>query len=138
VIAAWLFAAGLAANSAGCIIVPTPTHGIGIITEETIRALSPGKTTRIDVLLSLADPAERIDGDRWFVYRWQETHAYGAVGAFPAVLPFELGDAHAVVFEFDAAGVLIRKKAFEAGPPNSEKKLERSIGEWRASPEEKP
>jgi hypothetical protein len=65
--------------TSGCVIlpIPTPAHGgAGVITEESVASLEAGKVTRADVLLKLGDPAERLQEDRFFVYRWELTHGY--------------------------------------------------------------
>lgn len=57
--------------------IPTPAHGgYGVVTDETLESLKPGQATRADVLLRLGDPSERIDEDRFFIYRWERTHGY--------------------------------------------------------------
>jgi hypothetical protein len=75
--ASCLFLLLIATN--GCVIlpIPTPAHGgAGVITEESVESLEAGKATRGDVLLKLGDPAERLQEDRFFVYRWELTHGY--------------------------------------------------------------
>lgn len=75
--ASCLFLLSIATN--GCVIlpIPTPPHGgAGVITEESVESLEAGKATRADVLLKLGDPAERLQEDRFFVYRWELTHGY--------------------------------------------------------------
>jgi hypothetical protein len=65
--------------TSGCVIlpIPTPAHGgAGVITEESVESLEAGKVTRADLLLKLGDPAERLQEDRFFVYRWELTYGY--------------------------------------------------------------
>jgi hypothetical protein len=73
--------------TSGCIIlpVPTPAHGgYGVITEESVKSLEASKATRADLLLKLGDPAERLQQDRFFVYRWELIHGYlmWGIGAY--------------------------------------------------------
>ena len=62
----------------GCIpvFIPTPPHGVRVITEHTVESLKPGQSIRADVLHLLGDPLERSDEDRFFVYGWSSTWAY--------------------------------------------------------------
>jgi hypothetical protein len=58
----------------GCVPVPVP-HGLegsrAPIVEERARFLQAGVTTREEVLLTLGEPEDVLDGERMFVYRWE-------------------------------------------------------------------
>ena len=99
----------------GCLIVPTPGHGgVGVVTKEAVELLEPGKTTRADVVLRLGDPAERLEWDRFFVYKWQRIHGY-FIWAVPYVTlgaaPIE--NAHYLALEFTVDNRLKRFKFFD-------------------------
>jgi hypothetical protein len=57
--------------------IPTPAHGgYAVVGKESIESLEPEKATRAEVLLTIGDPAERLQEDRFFVYRWELKHGY--------------------------------------------------------------
>jgi hypothetical protein len=100
----------------GCVIVPIPSYGgVGVITQETVESLKPEKSTRADVLHLLGDPSERIEDDRFFVYRWEK---YG--GAVVVILfvdrvfgPFV--EVHYLVMEFTTDNRLKRLTFIDGG-----------------------
>ena len=111
----------------GCVVVPIPPIGTDEITPETLGRLQPGKTTRIEVLMSLGDPTRRLEADRFFVYDWSESHwmviagapLRGAVGTF--------GDTHRLAIEFSKSGRIARLKQFAS---YSKKTLDEDLDAW--------
>jgi outer membrane protein assembly factor BamE (lipoprotein component of BamABCDE complex) len=104
----------------GCLVVPIPTprHGESVITPETLAGFEEGRTTRMDVLLTLGDPLERYAEDRFFVYAWNETHGYllwgvgGQGGGAGGAAPME--DTHRLILDFAPDGVLTRKASLDS------------------------
>jgi hypothetical protein len=47
-----------------------------VITENTVELLLPEKSTRADAIHTLGDPSERIEADRFFIYRWERIEGY--------------------------------------------------------------
>jgi outer membrane protein assembly factor BamE (lipoprotein component of BamABCDE complex) len=105
----------LAAMSlSGCVIlpVPTPPIGHGLVSEDALKSIKPGTTTRADVLLALGEPTEREDSDRFLAYDWKESHVsivvavaagpYGAVGGAP------IWSYRCLALEFDPEGTVAR------------------------------
>jgi outer membrane protein assembly factor BamE (lipoprotein component of BamABCDE complex) len=101
---------------AGCPIVvplPDPRHGAGVIPPEVQKELSPGTTTRTEVLLLLGNPLDRFEDDRFFVYSWKEAHAVTGLLTPIGVLGLpDLGDEHRLALEFRRDGVLRRVQTF--------------------------
>jgi outer membrane protein assembly factor BamE (lipoprotein component of BamABCDE complex) len=98
-----------------CIFVPTPMHGESRIGAETVASFEPGRTTRTDVLMALADPMQRFADDRFFVYRWNETNGYvfvGFGGYSGAAGPLE--STHYLVLDFGPDGRLRRLASIKA------------------------
>ena len=112
---------GLALISAGavsgCIIlpVPTPAHsGVGVITEEAVKSLTPEETTRAEVLLLFGAPANRYEKDRFFVYTFERTHGYLLVGlAYVGGGAAPMKKVHYLALEFTSTGRLLRQAFFE-------------------------
>lgn len=94
----------LALTVVGCVVfyVPTPTHGPGrfVISERDLETLEPNKTTRADILLRFGDPMQRLEQDRFFIYTWELTHGYLAVGAPGSGEVVPIKKHHYVAFEF--------------------------------------
>ncbi len=63
-----IFLTAIVANGCIPVLIPTPSYGVRVITEETVESLRPGQSTRADVLHLLGDPVERIEEDQFFVY----------------------------------------------------------------------
>lgn len=112
---------GLAATIAfvaGCIPTPVPGWSASEIPVETTRAIEPGKTTRADVLLMLADPQERIGNDDCFIYPWEERQGgvifwTGAPMAFP-IAAAQAESCHKLVIKFAPSGYVASVKLFES------------------------
>lgn len=101
----------------GCVPVPILPSDRFLITDERIRSIQPGQTTRTDVLLMLADPYSRGEQDTSFVYRWVK--GGGGVGGLLG-LPGAVAAGHYVTerchdlaIQFDGAGRVARLKVFE-------------------------
>jgi hypothetical protein len=136
-----LLLGGIAPALAACLYVPTPEHGTtagayhparSLVSDESIAALTPGKTRREDVLLQLGDPVERRDrhsstpwGDRYFIYRWQRIQGYLLVyGAGAAAVSNE----YALAVEFGPDDRIVRVGRFESSLfGNIRKELEQWI-----------
>lgn len=95
----------------GCIVLPTPPIGFNEIPPEIVARLKSGESTRVDVLLALGDPTQRLENDRYFIYDSRELHWVGALGA-PKAVPFALGDTHRLAIEFSGAGKIVRLERF--------------------------
>jgi hypothetical protein len=121
----------------GCLIIPTPPHGgVGVIPEETIGSFEPSTTTRADVLLRVGVPAKRLQGDRFFVYKWKRIHAFLIVWFVVDGVGQEIYRPHYLGLEFTPKGRVKRVKAL--GPSfvffDQYSKLE----EWMAEEGESP
>jgi len=77
-------AAILALLCGGCIIVPTPAMGHGMISQSSIDDIKPGVTTREDILINFGDPTTRLLNDTVFQYAWEEFHGFYGWG-FPGI-----------------------------------------------------
>lgn len=90
----------------GCITIPIPAGAYGKerayrwpISDERVRSLQPGTSTRVDVLLSLGAPDVSLEGDRYFLYQW----------ATEKMMPeSRYISQHDLLFEFDEAGRVVR------------------------------
>ena len=121
----------------GCIIIPTPSHGgEGVIAKETIESFEPGKTTRADILLRLGAPVERLEEDRFFLYRWVRLHGYWVAGAGYTGGMGPLYATHYLGIEFTPDSRLKRVKMFEPWLPLTDKHS--SAEEWMAENPESP
>ncbi len=95
-----VFAPALCAlATAGCIVVPTPPMGVGMIERVTIDSIKPDMT-RFEVLLLVGDPHERLNSDRYFIYRWDETHAAVLIGGYTVGYAIPIEDRNALAIEF--------------------------------------
>jgi hypothetical protein len=142
-----LLACIVLAAFAGCIVIPTPEHGLlkgrGKIDESDIAFLEEGKTTREDVLLRFGEPDVVMGDQRILVYHWEVSKGYwllvagGPYGA-GGVAGGDIPKNYLFMLEFDEEG---RLKRFERSgslwskaqyrldkwtPPDSEK-LNRQI-----------
>lgn len=113
--AAWT--AGAALWLGACVPIPVPGSVSGGIPATTQTAITPGTSTRADVLLLLAEPAERGEGDRYFLYSSSRTH--GTL-LFVALLyyPLPVGEisGHScfhLAIVFDASGTVSKIRAFQ-------------------------
>ena len=117
----------------GCVIIPTPSHGgVGVITAKTIESFEPGKTTRADVLLGLGNPAERLEDDRFFVYRWKRLDGYFVVGVLPWGTSIRR---HYLGLEFTPDNHLKRAKMFDRWRSDDS---HHNLAEWMAEKPESP
>ena len=98
-----------------CLYMPTPEHGDSQIPDEVMNFFVPGETTRADVLLRFADPVQRLEEDRYFIYHWNTVIGYLAFGAGYSgdVVPDK--NPNYLVLEFTPDGLLYRWRHFEAG-----------------------
>jgi outer membrane protein assembly factor BamE (lipoprotein component of BamABCDE complex) len=95
-----MFAPALCALAiAGCIVVPIPPMGVGMIDRVTIDSIKPGMA-RFDVLLLVGDPHERVYNDRYFIYRWDEAHAAVLIGGYTVGYAIPIEDRNALAIEF--------------------------------------
>ena len=112
-----LLACIVVAAFAGCIVIPTPEHGLlkgrGEIDESDIVFLEKGKTTREDVLLRFGEPDMVLDDQRILVYHWEVSKGiwllvaagpYGAGGVAGGDIPKN----YLFMLEFDEEGRLKR------------------------------
>ena len=73
--------------------------GLGMIERVTIDSIKPGMA-RFDVLLLVGDPDERVNDDRYFIYRWDETHAAVLIGGYTVGYAIPIEDRNALAIEF--------------------------------------
>lgn len=100
----------------GCIPVPTPPHGIGVVIDEkAFKALLPGEATRADLLLTLGTPQYRLAEDHFLLYEWDVAYGYVIVGGYTQAYPIPVTAPHYVCFEFADDGLLIRRDTFTGG-----------------------
>jgi hypothetical protein len=117
---------------AGCLIVPTPDHGIlyghGEITEDQSGDLVPGKTTRADVLLRFGEPSAISADESVLVYVWQMIQGYIAVVSYGGGAAGPLTDVHAVVLVFDRGGWLLHVERDDGNFSSPEEMIEEHLG----------
>lgn len=77
-----------------------------MIEDRDIASLTPGETTRADVLLRFGDPTETFDSDEFFCYRWERVQGWLVVagGAGP------YGTVHCFCAQFSVSNVYVRGK----------------------------
>lgn len=98
----------------GCLIVPTPEHGLlegrGVITEKEIAFVKNGTTTLEEVVVALGEP-DWTETDKVFVYRWTVIQGYLIVGDQAAAIP----KGYLLLLEFDEQNRVARhqRKAAE-------------------------
>jgi outer membrane protein assembly factor BamE (lipoprotein component of BamABCDE complex) len=106
----------------GCVVVPTPEHGLiegrGLIDRAAQETVQPGVTTREEVLLRFGEPDATLRQQEVFVYYWSRVQGYfayavaagytGAAGGGP------IGRVHLFLIEFDKAGRV--RRCEETGP----------------------
>ena len=96
---------------AGCLPVPTVPHGLEPVPDqETVDSLSPGASTRADVLLRLGEPRHRLDDDRFFLYEWKVAYGYVIVGGYTQAYPVPVAGPQYLCFEFGPDSQLIRRE----------------------------
>ena len=117
----------------GCIpgligFVPTPgaleaNSPRANIANEVIEAFKPRETTRLDVLIRLGDPTERIADDRFFIYEWHTVDAIFAVNLIAGVYSAPVaGTVHFLCFEFGPDNRLVQLREFEGDTPSDTRK----------------
>lgn len=104
--------AALIVQLAGCLVVPTPEHGLvkgrGKVAKQDLEGLQPGVTTRADVLLLFGEPdAVRYD-ESVFAYNWEVLQGYWAVATMGGAGAAPYTDKHGLFLEFDEEGLLVR------------------------------
>jgi hypothetical protein len=108
------FAALLLGGLVGCVIIPTPEHGLlegrGKIDAADIAFLRQGETRREEVVLRFGEPDLILDQDAILVYRWEVSHGYWFVGGQGGAAGGPIGKTYLFMLEFDAGG---RLKRFE-------------------------
>jgi outer membrane protein assembly factor BamE (lipoprotein component of BamABCDE complex) len=120
-----------------CVILPVPTPPIGakVISDEAQESIKSGTTTRADVLLTLGNPDERQDDDRFFAYKWQVSYASVAVGvAYLGVVGGPMWWYRCLGIEFDPAGTVARTAQVNLGSEVSGRKAS-CFAEWRKQDE---
>ncbi|HXZ91488.1 MAG TPA: hypothetical protein VEG36_01280 [Burkholderiales bacterium] len=103
----------------GCVPLPMPGSIEGGISDEAVRRIQPGTTTRADVLSMLGNPAERLENDSAFVFEWWQS--YGSVAfvtggpgaAGPVATTGQVG-CHALAIQFGPDGVVTRAKVIHS------------------------
>jgi hypothetical protein len=73
----------VAAMLSACAPIPVAGYVQREIPDAALASIQPGTTTRADVLLLLADPTSRGEGDRHFVYSWSRSHGGLSIWAYP-------------------------------------------------------
>lgn len=108
----------LAVALSACVMpVPITSSERFVVTEENLRAIQPGVSTRADVLLMLADPDKRGQDDAYFIYRWLK--ASGGMG-YVVAIPYPVSggsnvteSCHDLVIRFGADGRVSRSGVFD-------------------------
>lgn len=100
----------------GCIPLPTPPHGLGVVLDkESFANLTPGHVARADVLLTLGEPRYRLDADRFLMYEWAVAYGYVIVGGATQAYPIPVVAPHYLCLEFAADGQLVRRDEITGG-----------------------
>jgi hypothetical protein len=98
-----------------CFYVPLPAHDLksdkGVISEELIKSLKPGETTREDLLLLVGAPDTQYEQDRYFIYEWEATESLVGVAGVGGEL---LVIAHYFCVEFDENNLIKRFAHFKS------------------------
>lgn len=135
---------GLAAAVGGCIPgppprnlpIPTLERGEGLSEGQVHERLASGQFTRVDVLLTLGPPRKTLEGDRYFVYRWDRSH-WSWVNIYPTpgtVRGFAYAP-HYLAMEFNPNGELLRYKYFASWTaPSDDEFFEKIFPEWVNEP----
>lgn len=96
----------------GCIIVPTPEHGLlhgrGAITPADTAWVRVGATTREEVLLHFGEPEACLEGGRILCYRWSVAHGYYLVGGYAVGYAGPIAKFYLLLFTFDDEGAVTR------------------------------
>jgi outer membrane protein assembly factor BamE (lipoprotein component of BamABCDE complex) len=103
---------------AGCLAIPIPTpeHGLlegrGMIDDAAIQRVTPGVTTREEVLLQFGEPDAALRTEQVFVYRWSRIQGYvpWAIGGYytGAAGIIIVPRVHLLLIEFDEGGRVTR------------------------------
>lgn len=99
----------------GCIAVPIPTpeSGEGFSDSQVQEQLTRKQFTRVDALLTFAEPTWRRGKDRFFLYQWNRSHwSYVVFGLFGGVFGEAVYHPHYLAMEFNTNGELQRHKYF--------------------------
>jgi hypothetical protein len=105
----------LTAAMEGCIAVPIPTpeSGEGLSHSQVQEQLTRGKFSRVDALLTFAEPTWRRGKDRFFIYQWNRSHwSYVVIFLFGGGTAEAVYHPHYLALEFDTKGELKRHKYF--------------------------
>jgi len=107
-----LLAAVLCLPLWACLLVPTPEHGLlegrGALTAEETAVLTPGATSREEVLLRFGEPDVALEGERVLAYEWAVVHGYYFVGAYYTGTGGPIPKRYLLLLAFDESGVLER------------------------------
>lgn len=106
----------LSASAGGCIITPVVHHTPwetahrGEIAAEDVAGLTPGVTSRRDVLLLLGEPDLRREEDRVLGYVWDQAWLFWGVFAGGRGAAGEGVRHGALMVRFDGEGILVRSE----------------------------
>ena len=132
---AYTFLLASAVTLSGCpFFLPTPGATARAPSHEVVLRIEPSVTTRTDILMTLGEPDDRVEDDRYFVYNWSETRAVIGViipagyQAFP--IGVGLGARSALVLEFGPDARVTRVKTFTRDMEGAE-----NVGHERANTE---
>ena len=108
----WPLACFLGIALSGCVVIPTPEHGLlqgrGEIRATDIAFLEAAKTSREEVLLRFGEPDRILGRDRILVYHWAVSHGYWFVGGAYTANGGPITKEYLLMMEFDARGILQR------------------------------
>jgi len=114
----WCVAALLLAL-ASCVCIPYRASGHREMGETTLDFLKEGVTTREEVLLTLGHPDRVRDGNRLFLYWWDEIRGMVAYSIpYIAGSMYEAGPRHGLRIEFDDNGKVQNFTLEEPGFPS--------------------
>jgi hypothetical protein len=111
---AWrLVALGVSLGILNACVIPFPLGGASHeITDQAVAAIQPGRSTRADVLLLLAEPTVRGERDGHFLYLWRTQHG-GALVAFPYPIAMAAtSSCHYRAIRFTTSGVVSAVQVF--------------------------
>jgi hypothetical protein len=148
---------GLCAALVACVPIPIAGSASREIPEAARVTIEPGRTTRADVLLTLAEPDVRGDDDRYFLYATSQSRGGVVLVMVLPYLPLPVaavsGESCAyLAIVFDAKGTVARVRGFQGethaegrtildasgieaiGTCRTDARLRQAIQDWLAEP----
>jgi len=102
-----------------CMYIPTPTHSLssscGVVPIQVIESITPGKTTREDLVLKIGGPDRLYQGERIFVYEWSGKEGVLAAGYGYSGAAATIERNHYLAIEFDQKNIVVKYKHYASG-----------------------